>query len=168
MGSFLNAPGVAEQIAPLLLPSTVMQLRLSARFGDGELNQQQQSSLWGLLDDVDTLGDSIRPSTLEEFRAYYSRVNDIVAKRFQILSVGPDDELRPVAQRFVRAAPAPAPAPVPIRIHCPECHALHIDLGVWATKPHHTHSRQSCGNTWRPAAVDTVGAQFLPGFKNDD
>ena len=57
--------------------------------------------------------------------------------------------------------------PVPMRLHCPECHRLHLDEGVWAKKPHHTHSCQYCGLTWRPAVIETVGVRFLPGFKND-
>lgn len=56
--------------------------------------------------------------------------------------------------------------PIPMRIPCPECGELHIDEGEFATKPHHTHSCQHCGLTWRPAVVPTVGVQFLPGFKN--
>lgn len=58
-------------------------------------------------------------------------------------------------------------APVPMVLHCPECRARHIDEGEFATKLHHTHSCQSCGLTWRPAIVPTVGVQFLPGFKNE-
>ena len=57
--------------------------------------------------------------------------------------------------------------PIPIRITCPECSTLHIDVGEFATKPHHTHSCQGCGLTWRPAVVCTVGVRFLPGFKNE-
>lgn len=57
-------------------------------------------------------------------------------------------------------------APIPMRIPCPECGKLHIDEGDFATKPHHTHSCQHCGLTWRPAVVPTVGVRFLPGFKN--
>ena len=57
-------------------------------------------------------------------------------------------------------------APIPMRIVCPECNKLHIDEGEFATKPHHTHSCQHCGLTWRPAIVNTVGVQFLPGFKS--
>ncbi len=45
--------------------------------------------------------------------------------------------------------------------------AGHVDLGEFATKPHHTHACQRCGHVWRPAIVPTVGVQFLPGFKND-
>lgn len=58
------------------------------------------------------------------------------------------------------------PKPVPIILNCPVCHARHYDDGVWATKPHHTHSCQVCGVSFRPAVVDTVGVRFLPGFKN--
>jgi hypothetical protein len=58
------------------------------------------------------------------------------------------------------------PGPVPMILHCPECRARHVDEGLFATKPHHTHACQSCGFTWRPAIVHTVGVQFLPGFKN--
>ena len=59
------------------------------------------------------------------------------------------------------------PVPIPMVLHCPECRARHIDEGDFASKPHHTHSCQGCGFTWRPAVVPTVGARFLPGFKND-
>lgn len=58
------------------------------------------------------------------------------------------------------------PLPIAIRIHCPECHKLHIDEGEFETKLHHTHACQHCGNVWRPAIEPTVGVQFLPGFKN--
>ena len=59
------------------------------------------------------------------------------------------------------------PVPIPMVLHCPECKTRHIDEGDFATKPHHTHSCQGCGLTWRPAVVATVGVQFLPGFKNE-
>jgi len=55
---------------------------------------------------------------------------------------------------------------IPMRLVCPECSELHIDEGEFATKPHHTHACQHCGNVWRPAVVNTVGVRFLPGFKN--
>lgn len=58
--------------------------------------------------------------------------------------------------------------PVPMLLYCPMCHGRHVDRGLFATKPHHTHSCQHCGFTWRPAIVDTVGVRFLPGFKDDD
>lgn len=57
--------------------------------------------------------------------------------------------------------------PVPLLLWCPECGARHIDSGKFATHLHHTHSCQSCGMTWRPAVVYTVGVQFLPGFRGD-
>jgi hypothetical protein len=69
-----------------------------------------------------------------------------------------------------RAEPAPppaGPAPIPMRLPCPSCGALHLDVGEFATKVHHTHSCQACGMTWRPAVVATVGVDFLPGFRND-
>lgn len=56
--------------------------------------------------------------------------------------------------------------PIPMLLWCPECRARHIDVGVFVTKPHHTHACQSCGHCWRPALVPTVGVQFLPGFRN--
>lgn len=57
--------------------------------------------------------------------------------------------------------------PVPMILHCPECHKRHIDEGPFATRPHHTHACQHCGFVWRPAIVNTVGVQYLPGFKNE-
>ena len=62
-------------------------------------------------------------------------------------------------------SPEQAPA-IPMRLHCPGCHELHIDEGEFATRPHHTHACQHCGNVWRPALVATVGVRFLPGFKD--
>ena len=56
--------------------------------------------------------------------------------------------------------------PVEMLLHCPECGERHIDEGKYAKKAHHTHACQSCGLVWRPAIVNTVGVQFLPGFKN--
>lgn len=72
------------------------------------------------------------------------------------------------------SGPSVAPAPLPMILTCPGprangrgvCGARHIDEGEFATKPHHTHSCQVCGHTWRPAVAPTVGVQFLPGFKN--
>lgn len=61
----------------------------------------------------------------------------------------------------------PGVMPVPMRLFCPTCHELHLDVGEFETKPHHTHACQNCGNVWRPAIVPTVGVRFLPGFKNE-
>ncbi len=58
--------------------------------------------------------------------------------------------------------------PIPMILLCPLCCARHVDEDEWAEKPHHTHACQDCGFVWRPAVVDTVGVQFLPGFKNDE
>jgi hypothetical protein len=72
-----------------------------------------------------------------------------------------------VRDRLAAAWPSlPAVAPIPMRLHCPHCHALHLDVDEFATKPHHTHACQACGAVWRPAIVPTVGVRFLPGFKN--
>ena len=57
--------------------------------------------------------------------------------------------------------------PIPLLLWCPECGGRHVDTGEFATKPHHTHACQHCGHCWRPAIVDTVGVQFLPGFRNE-
>lgn len=56
---------------------------------------------------------------------------------------------------------------VPMILTCPSCGKRHVDKDEWVTKPHHTHACQYCGMVWRPAVVETVGVQFLPGFKND-
>lgn len=78
------------------------------------------------------------------------------------------DPSRPVNQAYqLGQLRARVQEPVPMRLHCPECKMLHIDDGEFATKPHHTHACQSCGNVWRPALVATVGVRFLPGFKNE-
>ena len=59
------------------------------------------------------------------------------------------------------------PTVFPMRLICPRCAELHIDTGEFATKPHHTHACQNCGEVWRPAVFNTVGVRFLPGFKNE-
>lgn len=63
--------------------------------------------------------------------------------------------------------------PIPMRLICPgrlsdgtPCARLHIDENDFATKAHHTHACQHCGEVWRPAIVPTIGVQFLPGFRN--
>lgn len=66
-----------------------------------------------------------------------------------------------------KTIPAPLPPPpIEMLLWCPMCHARHIDEGEFAFRAHHTHACQTCGLTWRPAIVPTVGVQFLPGFKN--
>lgn len=75
------------------------------------------------------------------------------------------EQLRRQADTASRAAGFTVP--VPMYLTCPKCGARHVDAGEFATKPHHTHSCQECGLTWRPAVVPTVGVQFLPGFKDE-
>lgn len=58
--------------------------------------------------------------------------------------------------------------PIPLILFCFHCGERHIDKGVFATKPHHTHACQSCGVVWRPAIECTVGVEFLPGFKDKE
>jgi hypothetical protein len=86
----------------------------------------------------------------------------------------PDGWLTPKdgRERFRFLGPATAthnisePSPLPMRLPCPACSTMHEDVGEFATKPHHTHACQNCGNVWRPAVFATVGVLFLPGFKN--
>lgn len=61
---------------------------------------------------------------------------------------------------------ATAMPPIPMLLWCPECGERHLDVGDFATHPHHTHACQSCGMVWRPSVLHTVGVQWLPGFKN--
>lgn len=58
--------------------------------------------------------------------------------------------------------------PIPMRLPCPDCSELHVDVGEFATKVHHTHACQHCGMVWRPAVAATVGVLFLPGFRNGE
>ena len=55
--------------------------------------------------------------------------------------------------------------PIPMLLWCPECGKRHVDEGVFASRPHHSHQCAHCGLIWRPAIVKTVGVQFLPGFR---
>lgn len=59
-------------------------------------------------------------------------------------------------------------APIAMRLPCERCGTLHIDVGHFATHPHHTHTCQHCGLNWRPAKEHTVGVQWVPGFKNEE
>lgn len=81
------------------------------------------------------------------------------------LPVGSSGAAGAAFDKLDKAAAAPD-EPIPMRLRCPACGELHIDVGEFATKPHHTHACQDCGEVWRPAVVCTVGVQFLPGFKN--
>lgn len=96
--------------------------------------------------------------TLESLKTYVGFLaRDVVETRGDVRVVKTDlFELLPVR------------APIPMRLFCERCHAQHIDKGRFETHPHHTHSCQSCGLTWRPAVPCTVGVQFLPGFKDPE
>jgi hypothetical protein len=85
------------------------------------------------------------------------------------LALGEMDELRITNVKLQDERDAlrnVAAAPIPMRLPCPACGTLHLDDGNFASKPHHTHACQTCGEVWRPAIVDTIGVRFLPGFKN--
>ena len=71
-----------------------------------------------------------------------------------------------VAQVFAGELDEVNPDVIPLYLTCPKCNVRHIDEGEFATKRHHTHSCQSCGLTWRPAVVATVGVAHLPGFRS--
>jgi rubredoxin len=58
-------------------------------------------------------------------------------------------------------------SPVPMLLWCPSCRMRHIDVGLFAEHPHHTHACQGCGMVWRPALGPTVGVKYLPGFKDE-
>lgn len=80
------------------------------------------------------------------------------------------DVLRVIDEYVVSATGVSAamaePTPVALILSCPVCGKRHIDKGEFATKPHHTHACQTCGMVWRPALINTVGVEFLPGFKD--
>ena len=63
------------------------------------------------------------------------------------------------------AVEAALAAPVPMLLWCPMCHARHLDEGELATRAHSSHDCRSCGLTWTPAKVPTVGVMFLPKYK---
>lgn len=72
-----------------------------------------------------------------------------------------------VAALASRAPEGAKPEPIPMLLWCPECGERHLDVGRFASKPHHTHACQGCGMVWRPAIGPTVGVEFLTGFKNE-
>lgn len=52
--------------------------------------------------------------------------------------------------------------PVAMVLHCPNCSALHVDEGEWATRSHKTHQCQNCMHEWRPFEYATVGVSAMP------
>lgn len=71
-----------------------------------------------------------------------------------------------VAKQIEEAVKLAYERAIPMLLICPQCGRRHIDEGNWRSQKHHTHACQFCGMVWRPAVVDTVGVQFLPGMKN--
>lgn len=59
-------------------------------------------------------------------------------------------------------------SPIPMILFCPICRCRHIDRGKFATEPHKSHACQGCGFVWSPCHRPTVGAEFLPGYRNDE
>lgn len=89
---------------------------------------------------------------------------DLATELAKILDMPKDQPV--TIDGILAAARALMATPTPMWLTCPRCNAHHIDEGAFKTKPHHTHSCQVCGLTWRPAVSTTVGVQYLPGFKN--
>lgn len=89
-----------------------------------------------------------------ELEAEITSLRASLTQTLASLALADDSLVRAIAQ------------PVAMILTCPACDARHLDVGKWATKPHHTHACQACGVVWRPAVANTVGVQFLPGFKN--
>jgi hypothetical protein len=54
--------------------------------------------------------------------------------------------------------------PIPMILFCPRCSVSHIDEGGWATKSHKTHLCATCGFTWMPCAMPTVGVAAIDSF----
>lgn len=77
------------------------------------------------------------------------------------------DDMTDQSSKIIRADMTRQDGPLPMILTCPTCGERHVDKGTFATKPHHTHACQHCGMVWRPAVIDTVGVQFLPGFKDE-
>lgn len=72
------------------------------------------------------------------------------------------------AQRVMTEVVAKAEAPVRMHLWCPACGDQHFDVGEFATRPHKTHTCQSCGFCWMPSLCPTVGVRFLPGTRNEE
>lgn len=85
---------------------------------------------------------------------------ELISARSTLQSVERNNELGKLIAQVDR--------PIEMFLNCPLCGARHIDVGEFATKPHHTHACQGCGLPWRPAIGPTVGVQYLPGFKNEE
>jgi len=66
---------------------------------------EREEKLWGLLDDIDTLSDVIKPSTLEGYEAYYARTQQKASERHDVLYSD--------GYRLHESAPQPSPGTAP-------------------------------------------------------
>ena len=48
-------------------------------------DRERAEKLWDMLDDIDTLGDRLRPSFKENYKEYFNKVQEILRKRHEIL-----------------------------------------------------------------------------------
>ena len=121
----------------------------------------RQGGDWASYDDTQQNEDTIR----REITACFDRLAEISARALYASGLRADSSFHdgPVIPLTEPAEPGP----VPMILYCPMCTERHVDEGEFETKPHHTHSCQHCGHTWRPAVVSTVGVMYLPGFKNE-
>lgn len=93
-----------------------------------------------------------------------------------------DDQLREILREKARRE-GKTPTPINMVLHCPRCHAQHIDeaddaaeslrkgsLGepVWANPPHRSHLCHNCGCIWRPADVPTNGVEKVTTHGKND
>lgn len=89
-----------------------------------------------------------------------------LAQAYRVVDCALSDDLETCLRKEGYAPPGPPP-PIPLILWCPSCETRHVDAGDSATRPHRTHACQHCGVLWAPAAVPTVGVQFLPGCKDE-
>ena len=71
-----------------------------------------------------------------------------------------------VVDAYKAAFTAVNETPLDMVLHCPKCHAQHIDRNEWATRPHKTHLCEHCGNLWRPCQQPTCGVEALSASKD--
>lgn len=73
--------------------------------------------------------------------------------------------------KLAAATTPPVQDSIPMILHCPACHAQHIDAPEsedWTNPPHRSHLCHTCGHIWRPADVPTTGvAKIETRGKND-
>lgn len=110
----------------------------------------------------------MKPSlTQEQLQAIYDA--DAAVGSWDELQIFPSVYTeRRLLLEHIRTLVTPQRPPTAMLLWCPQCGQRHIDEGEYATtKHHHTHACQHCGMVWRPTVDNTVGVQFLPGFKDN-